>query len=84
MASSFFFKLNLFETKIDFIIFKNVIFFLLLTKMAVNVSLSQIFVHSLCFFVIIDILFNLYFETLTSGHVINSTLTYFKLKTPNY
>ena len=48
--------------------------------MAVNVSLFQIFVHSLCFFVIINILLNLYVETLISGHVINSSFTYFKFK----
>ena len=76
----FFFKLNLFETKVDFIILMNVIFFLLLTKMAVNVSLFQIIVHPFCYFVIINILLNLYFETLISGHVINSTLAYFKFK----
>ena len=71
---------HLFETKVDFIILMNVIFFLLLTKMAVNVSLFQIIVHPLCYFVIINILLNLYFETIIFGHVINSTLAYFKFK----
>ena len=49
--------------------------------MAVNISLFQMIVHPLCFFVIINILLlNLYFETLISGDVINSTLAYFKFK----
>ena len=50
--------------------------------MAVNVSLFQMIVHPLCFFVIINILLNLYFEKLISGDVINSTLAYFKFKNP--
>ena len=48
--------------------------------MAVNVSLFQTIVHPLCVFVVINILLNLYFETLISDHVINSTLAYFKFK----
>ena len=48
--------------------------------MPVNVSLFQMIEHLFCFIVIINVLLNLCFKTLISGHVIKSTFAYFKFK----